>query len=193
MHDNNKENKVLIKIIDAPFFRYREHPCAGHPFPSRQTIRAGVILGTISSYGLACLSSSDMLEPAVRGGRGEYWGVWYCSQTSSPIRPDPGSGSEILRVLRPVGWPRFLLRMSTKATMATAPAADPMTMPTLAPAVRPGAAAAVLLEVEEALLAVADDEVDEPPLVAVDAEDAPEEVSEAADASLVAVAVVEAW
>lgn len=51
-----------------------------------------------------------------------------------------------------------------------------MTIPTLEPADRPGAAAAVVLEVEEALLAEVDDEADEPPPVAVDAEEAPEEV-----------------
>lgn len=70
-----KKIKFGKRIIDAPFFRYGEHLYAGPSFPSCQTIRAGVILGTISSYGLACLSNSDVLEPAVRGGLGEYWGV----------------------------------------------------------------------------------------------------------------------
>lgn len=130
-----------------------------------------------------------MLDPAVRGGRGEYCGAWYCSHTSSPIRPEPGRGSEIFRVPRGKGWLRFLLSIKTNATAATAPAADPITIPTFAPVVRPGASVAVELEEDEAPLAEVDEEADKPP-VAVDDGESLEAVPVAAAVSLAVVAVV---
>lgn len=65
------------------------------------------------------------------------------------------------------GWLRFLLSIKTSATTATAPAADPMTIPIFEPVVRPGASAPSGLEEDEAPLAE-DDEVDEPTMAVDD-------------------------
>lgn len=80
--------------------------------------------------------------------------------------------------------------MSTRATTATAPAADPMTIPTFAPAVRPGAAVAVELAEDDELVEVDVDELDEPPVAvaAPDSVDA-ESVAAAVCPELVEVAV----
>lgn len=129
-----------------------------------------------------------MFEPAVRGGGGEYGCWWYCSQTSSPIRPEPGKGSDILRVLlrpRGRGLLRRLLRTMTRATMPTAAAAQLTTMPAFAPVDKPGAAAAVVeLSDDDEVSEAEDDEVvspveDAPAAAAVPVES---DVSLAADA-----------
>lgn len=106
------------------------------------------------------------------------------------MRPEPGRGSEILRVPRGRGLLRFLLSIKTNATTATAPAADPMTIPTFAPAVRPGASSPLEPVEDVAPLAEDVDEADEPP-VAVDDEEPSDVVPVALAVSLVLVEVVE--
>lgn len=96
-------------------------------------------------------------------------GEWYRSQTSSPIRPEPGRGSEIFMVPRGVGFLRFLLRHSTAATTRMAAPAAPTTIPALAPAERPE----LVVSSEEELgdeLALADVEEEGVPLVALASE-----------------------
>lgn len=65
-------SKQTQRKMDISAFPYFLHPKRlTHP----HTILAGVVLGTISSYGLALRSSSDIFEPAEyipRGGTGEY-------------------------------------------------------------------------------------------------------------------------
>lgn len=77
------------------------------------------------------------------------------------MRPDPGRGSEIFRLPLGNGCVRFLLRYSTMPTMATAPTAEPTTMPALAPVDR----LVTLEEVDELLLADDDEAAAAAPVV----------------------------
>lgn len=107
-----------------------------------------------------------MFERMLRGVGGAYAGenggaLWYCSQTSSPIRPDPGRGSEIFIVPRGRGLLRFLLRYITAATTQMAAPAAPTTIPALAPAVNPEVVVLSEEEDEDAPLVVEDEAADE--------------------------------
>lgn len=88
------------------------------------------------------------------------------------------------------GLLRFRLAHMTRATTATAVPAAPTTMPALTPADRPGASAGVELELDEAPLAAAVEDVAEPPVVC-ELEVASAAVPEDADVSVPAAAVVE--
>lgn len=52
------------------------------------------------------------------------------------MRPEPGKGSEIFKLPLGSGCDRFLLKNMTIPTIDTAPVAEAMTMPTLAPVER---------------------------------------------------------
>lgn len=98
---------------------------------------------------------------------------------SSPIRPEPGRGSEIFMVPRGRGFLRFRLRYSTAPTRKMAAPAAPTTIPALAPAVRPVLADSVE-ELDE------DDDAEDAPVASASEEPCVAVAAPADEASLVA-------